>query len=486
PAVRLLRFEEERESFFKGTKLRYVGLFMIVIAILLMFFYPKFSIALLLLALVGALMVFPSSYLAMLLGIGLFVYLLQFRPIEPTSWDVLQRGAAFFSASWLLFFSLVAPLRKLLSRSISEKSLSTFIALSYVQRNKRNSFIIALMFSLIVFVVILTLVVPYNVQRFAKEQLETGIFGYNFMVMQNPLKLLFSRGELPLAEGIESYTRIYMAQLNNDPIFFVDQNFLQDAKVKGLRNESWRKALLEPGTIIVGVIGKQTVPERLSGRIRPLFGLGGTEEVNFKVIESYDVRQVMIPARYVASINSAPKNVRLVPVLLAKVDEKNVSKVKEFYSKRFDFPVHISEELNRLFSGIDFVIKTGLILLYFGLLSGLSGVVFHTMRSIVVRKKLTAVLKAIGMTNKSVGLAFIVENLVMASLGILVGVFAAVLFSKDVMDQMFSLIGSGRFSFPSLNVLAFITGLYAIVTLTITLPVFLSKANPAESLRVQD
>jgi uncharacterized membrane protein required for colicin V production len=74
----------------------------------------------------------------------------------------------------------------------------------------------------------------------------------------------------------------------------------------------------------------------------------------------------------------------------------------------------------------------------------------------------------------------------MASLGILVGVFAAVFFSKDVMDQMFSLIGSGRFSFPSLNVLAFITGLYAVVTLTITLPVFLNKANPAESLRVQD
>jgi putative ABC transport system permease protein len=160
--------------------------------------------------------------------------------------------------------------------------------------------------------------------------------------------------------------------------------------------------------------------------------------------------------------------------------------VKEFYSERFDFPVHIIEELNRLFSGIDFLINTGLILLYFGLLSGLCGVVFHTMRSIVVRRKLTAVLKAIGMTNKSVGLAFIVENLVMASLGILVGVFAAVFFSKDVMDQMFSLIGSGRFSFPSLNVLAFITGLYAVVTLTITLPVFLNKANPAESLRVQD
>jgi len=486
PAVRLLRFEEEGEFSFKGSKLRYIGLVMIGLAILLMFFYPKFSIALLLLAVVGVMLIFPSSYLAILLGIGLFVYLLYFRPNELTSWDVLQRGAAFFSASWLLLFSILRPLREIFSRSISENSLSTFIALSYVQRNKKNSFIIALMFSLIVFVVILTLVVPYNVRRFAKEQLETGIFGYNFMVMQNPLKLLFSRSELEIAEGIKFYARIYMAQFNNEPIFFVDDNFVRNAVVKAPKNDNWRKALLEPGTLIVGFIGKQAVPEQLSGRIKPLFGLGASEEITFRVVESFDVRQVMIPARYVASINSAPKNVRLVPVLLAKIDDKDVSRVKDFYSERFDFSVHIIEELNRLFSGIDFLINTGLILLYFGLLSGLCGVVFHTMRSIVVRRKLTAVLKAIGMTNKSVGLAFIVENLVMASLGILVGVFAAVFFSKDVMDQMFSLIGSGRFSFPSLNVLAFITGLYAVVTLTITLPVFLNKANPAESLRVQD
>ncbi|WP_448535568.1 FtsX-like permease family protein [Pseudothermotoga sp.] len=486
PAVRLLRFEEEGEFPFKGSKLRYVGLAIIMLAILLMFLYPKFSVALLLLAIVGALMVFPSSYLAMLLGIALFVYLFQFRSSELTSWDVLQRGAAFFSASWLLFFSLLAPLRKLFSRSFSENSVSTFIALSYVQRNKRNSFIIALMFSLIVFVVILTLVVPYNVQRFAKEQLETGIFGYNFMVMQHPLKLLFSRGELEIAEGIKFYARIYMAQFNNEPIFFVDDNFIRNAVVKALKNDNWRKALLEPGTLIVGFIGKQPVPEQLSGRIKPMFGLGASEEITFRVVESFDVRQVMIPARYVASINSAPKNVRLVPILLAKVDDKDVSRVKDFYSERFDFPVHISEELNRLFSGIDFVIKTGLILLYFGLLSGLSGVVFHTMRSIVVRRKLTAVMKAIGMTNRSVGLSFIVENVTMASLGILVGVFAAVLFSKDVMDQVFSMIGSGQFSFPVLNVFAFVVGLYAVVTLVIVLPVAFGKLNLAESLRVLD
>jgi len=90
------------------------------------------------------------------------------------------------------------------------------------------------------------------------------------------------------------------------------------------------------------------------------------------------------------------------------------------------------------------------------------------------------------MTNKSVGLAFIVENVAMASLGILVGVFAAVLFSKDVMDQIFSMIGSGQFVFPGWNVLSFMAGLYVIVTVTIALPVILNKANPAESLRTQD
>lgn len=486
PAVRLLRFEEEGEFSFKGSKLRYAGLATTMLAILLMFLYPRFSIALILLAVIGFLIAFPSSYLGIFLATGLFAYVIWFRPADLTSWDVLQRGGAFFLASWLLFFSLLTLLRKLFSRSAFEGSVSTFVALSYVQRNKRNSFIIALMFSLIVFVVILTLVIPYNLRMFVSEQLEMGIFGYNFMVVQNPLKLIFTRTELEIAEGIEKYARVYVAQLNNDQIAFVDENFLRDALVKSIKNNEWRKILLETGTIAVGVLGDESVPEQINGRIRPLFGLGGSENLTFQIIGKFDLRQILVPIKYVASINSMPKNVKLVPVLLAEVDEQNVSKVKDFYSERFDFPMHIAEELNRMFSGIDFLIKTGLILLYFGLLSGLCGVVFHTMRSIVVRRRLTAVLKAIGMTNKSVGLAFIVENVAMASLGILVGVFAAVLFSKDVMDQIFSMIGSGQFVFPGWNVLSFMAGLYVIVTVTIALPVILNKANPAESLRTQD
>jgi len=485
PAVRMLRFEEEGQSSLRKST-GYVGLAVIVLAVLLTLFYPEFSVALILLASVGAFMVFPSSYLGTFLATGIFVYVLRFRPAELTSWDVLQRGAAFFLASWLLFFSLLTPLRKLFSRSASEGSVSTFVALSYVQRNKRNSFIIALMFSLIVFVVILTLVVPYNVERFVNEQLETGIFGYNFMVIQNPLKLIFTGADLEIAEGIEKHARVYVAQLNNDPVAFVDENFLKDAMVKSIKSNEWRKILLEPGTIAVGTLGDESVPEQINGRIRPLFGLGGSENLTFRVIGKFDLRQILVPVKYVASINSMPANIRFVPVLLARVDENNVSTVKDFYSERFDFPIHIVEELNRVLSGVDFLVKTGLILLYFGLLSGLSGVVFHTMRSVVLRRKLTAVLKAVGMTNKSVGLAFVVENLTMASLGILVGVFASVLFSKDVMDQIFSMIGSGRFLFPIWNVLTFMVGLYVIMTVTIALLVFLSKANPAESLRVQD
>lgn len=446
------------------------GLLSTFVGLYLTIFHPAVSL------LLGSIMIGVVSYLA---------------PSESAGgWEILQRAAVFFIGSWLVFIYAVVLIRKLFSKALMKRSVSSFIAFSYVERNIRNSFIIASMFSLIVFVMTLVVTIPFNVQKFVRNRLESGLFGYDFMVIRNPLKLIFSKSELEVAESLTSYSRVYIAEFENDLIAFVDENFLQKAMVLFETNEQWREKLLEPGKAIVGYLRKgdssQMIGKTVTGRVRSPFRIGGTKVMDFEIIDGFDMRQAMIPVKYVASINTIPKEVRVIPVLLAKVEPQKVAQVKNFYSKLFDFPIYITEELNRLFTGINMLIQTAIALLYFGLISGFSGIAFHSLRSVIVRKRLIGTLRAVGMSSKSVSSAFIVENIVIASLGILVGCFAGYLESRDVSKLIFKLFGSGDFVFPVKNLLLLLGAIYVVILVVVSLPVVLTKKSPAEALRAPE
>lgn len=485
PPAQLLRIEQESNSAF-GIR-RYMGILVLGVAVILIFLYSRFWLALLLLAVFGILLILPSIHLSLAFGVLLIFVVSFIQPDETvTAWDILQRASVFFVAGWLIFFSLLNPLRKLFSKSLSRSSVSAFIAVSYVERHRRNTLVISSMFSLLLFVMVLVLCIPYNMQRFVKERLQTGLFGYDFMVVYNPLKLIFARGEIEVAEGLKDPARVYVGQMNDDIIAFTDSSFLESALVPVEKNTQWRKDLLDTGALVLGYFNDRTRPQKIEGNVRSLFGFGDSESMVFTVIDSFDMRQLMVPVKYVASTNSLPKRVRLVPVLLGRVDKDKVAQVKEFYSKRFDFPLYVTEELNRLFGGIDLLVQTAVTLLYFGLISGFSGIAFHTVRSIVLRRHLSGVLTAVGMSSREIGAAFILENIIVASLGIVIGVFAGSLASKDVIELIFTLFGSGRFVFPVWQLLGLVFAVYAVVIVVIALPVILKRKIIAEALRTQE
>lgn len=429
------------------------------------------------------------TLLSFVVGLSLIIFLCFSPSTQPmTVWKVLWRGIGFFSGSWLIFLPIISLLRKIVSILSKKGSISTFIALSYVDRHRKNTFVIALMFSLIVFMMIIVMTVPYNVEQFLKEKLETGLFGYNFMAIYNPLKLVFAKGEIDPAEDLKEPAKVYIAQFEDDLIAFVDSNFLQKAIIAIETNTEWRKRLLEPGTIVVGyVVEKVKGPlTTVSGTVKSPFRIGESEKMSFEVIDVFDMRKVMVPVKYIASTNSLPKNVRLIPVILGKIDSQMVSQAKEFYTKRFDFPVYITEELGRLFSGIDLLVQTGVVLLYFGLISGFSGIAFHALRSVVVRKRLSGTLRTIGMSSKSLGIAFVLENMLVASIGITIGIFAGFLESRDLMQLIFTLFGSGRFTFPSWHFFGTILAIYAVIAIVVSVPVIFVRTSPAEALRVPE
>ncbi|MEJ5230354.1 MAG: FtsX-like permease family protein [Pseudothermotoga sp.] len=486
PPAQLLRDEQADRSVF-GLKRWHIGVLILSVASFLFIFYSKFWLALLLLAVIGLLLVLPSVYLSLVLGVFLIFLVWFIKPGDNLSaWDILQRAGTFFVAGWLIFFSILNPIRSLFSKYLSKSSVSAFIALSYVERRRRNTLVISSMFSLLLFVMVLVMCIPYNMQKFVREKLQTGLFGYDFMVIYNPLKLVFVKGELEVAEGLKSPARVYVGQMNDDVIAFVDSAFLQNAIVPIETSTDWRNQLLEAEAVVVGHFGEGFQSREVDGKVKSLFGFGDLEEVTLRVVDSFDMRQLMVPVKYVASINSVPRRVRLIPVLLGKVDFEKVAQVKEFYSRRFDFPIYITEELKRLFSGIDLLIQTAVMLLYFGLISGFSGIAFHTLRSIVLRKRLSGVLMAIGMSNKEIGVAFVLENIVIASLGMIVGIFAGLLASKDVIELILTLFGSGKFFLPLWQLVGLIAAVYAIVVVVVVLPVILKQKAIARALVTEE
>lgn len=418
-------------------------------------------------------------------GLFLMVFL-SFTPVDqPISvWKLLLRGLGFFLASWLVCLFAIGLLRGVLTRFFARRSVSSFIALSYVERNLKSTFSVAVMFSLIVFVMIIVMTVPHNVERFIRDRLETGLFGYDFMVIYNPLKLVFSKGEIDIAEELNRACKVYIAQFEDDLITFVDENFLQTAIVPIETNKEWRKRLIQPGTVVTDYFdeAKRTSARTVSGYVRSPFRIGGSERVSFEVIDSFDMRKLLVPVSYIASLNSLPKSVRAIPVLLGKVEPQDVSKVKEFYSKRFDFPVYITEELNRLFSGIGLLVQTGVTLLYFGLLSGFSGIGFYTLRNVMVRKHLSGALKALGMTKKNVANTFILESLTIASMGIMVGLLAGFLESRDVAKTILALFGSERFVLPIQQIVLMVLAIYTVVALVVFSVVRFSRSSAIEML----
>ncbi|AEH51438.1 ABC transporter permease [Pseudothermotoga thermarum] len=490
PPVQMFEVQVENlQSLTFKKAIRMVGLSLICLGILTILFIGKFQIFGILSLAVGLTLIFLNPIVSLLIGVFLTCLISYLPPSQNVGgWEILQRGAAFYISAWLIFAYAIFLARRFLSKFVGKASVSSFIALSYVERNWKNSFIIASMFSLIVFVMTLVITVHSNVQRFVKQRMENGLFGYDFIVIRNPLKLIFSKSEIEICNGILSYSRVYVAEFENDLIVFVDENFLKQALVPFETDPRWREKLLEPGKAIVGYLQKNDLPtgKTVSGRVRSPFRIGGTSSVELEVVDVFDMRQLLVPTKYVASTKSLPKEVRPIPVLLAKIDPENVSQIKSFYSKLFDFPIHVKEELNKLFSGIDLLVQTAVVLLYFGLISGFSAIAFHSLRSVVVRRRLTGTLMAVGMSSYNISLAFILENIVIASIGILVGSFAGYFESRNVLRLIFELFGSGEFSFPLKNFVLLIIAIYTFMIIAVSLPVVLTKKSPAEALRAPD
>jgi putative ABC transport system permease protein len=119
-----------------------------------------------------------------------------------------------------------------------------------------------------------------------------------------------------------------------------------------------------------------------------------------------------------------------------------------------------------------------------GLLVGIAALGVISVRSVIERHHEIGMLRAIGFTQGTVRLSFLLESSVISFLGILVGVILALLLSYNVIDFMKNQLGGLQYSIPWLQILLISLGAFVASLLTTILPAHQAAATyPAESLR---
>ncbi|RKX45418.1 MAG: hypothetical protein DRP38_08480, partial [Thermotogae bacterium] len=421
-----------------------------------------------------------------LLSLPLALFLIFFSIYTNTSgvYDLLSKGASFFIASFLLATGLIPIFRNL---SKKRSSVTTLVGLSYVERFPKKSYMMGFIFGIIILLMTLLYTIPYNITNFVDDRLKEGLFGYDFMVFKNPLKLLDTR-DLPVAKGLKKVSRVEVTQFvwkgKKRIVAFVDDNFLRDSIIPAEKEKTWRERLKEPGTILIGLYQETPIPDKIFGTLES-FPFGKKLFTRFEVIGSYMIKDILVPVDLVSHIKNLPKGIRGVKVLLGKIeDPRIVSKLKNTYMASFDFPIYVKEEFLRIYRGIENVIFISLYLLYFGIISGLTALVIFTIRSVMSRKRIIGILKSIGVDSKKIFFIFLFENLTLVILGIVVGLLSGYLESSEVMEYIFNLLGSGRFSFPVFRVLLMVMSVLSLAFIAVGIPSFIaSRYSPSENLR---
>jgi len=461
---------------------------LILIGILITILFKEFAILGLICISLGFIIWLKNPYLNVSLSI-LFIIL------SKTIFDVAKNSFSFnfifqrialLVVSSILFFTSIIPILKKLSKSFSaKKSLPYLLGFSYVERFPLRVLLLSLMFGTVIFGIIVIASVPSNLVKFVDSYTNEGLFGYNFVVVSNPFKNGNDTQDILVHDGINRPSRVNVALLNSELIVFVDDSFLETVELPFEENNQWREDLKKPGSIIYGkFIDDEEVPDKVNGVLSSIFPLGGNSKGMYDVVGYFYLKDVVIPIRYVAHVNSIPVNIKSLEILLGNANNSNINELNKSYMSDFDYPIFLEDILNSVFNGVDNIISLTTSMLYLGLISGFSGLALYSFRSCKLRSRVIGTLIAIGANSKDIIQGFMIENFTIVSIGSLIGLSCGYLVSKDLVLAIFQFMGTFNFYFPILKVVAIIILVYLISFFTLLIPARqVSKISPAESMK---
>jgi putative ABC transport system permease protein len=393
----------------------------------------------------------------------------------------MSKGASIFAGVSLLVFSLVLLAKSVLDHMVSEGTLPFLIGVSYVQRFPKKGMVISLTFALLIFTSTVFNILSASADRFVEDKVRNGLFGYNFLVLENPFRSFLSRSSIPVHEKLEFPSRAYLYTLKAEGtdrfIAYVDESFLEHSTLKVTDVED----LKAPGAALVGY---ETDSETIMGTLKSILPFGGREDVSFKVVGRYNKNDYLVPIDVITLKENRPENVKGFEVLLGKTDEENASEIKQFYLSRFLYPFFLDEELGKLYSGIDGLVSVIKFIFLFGFLSATSGLVLFVLKSYFSRLRILGTLRAVGLKSTQLILAFLVEHFSFLGGGIIIGITSGIIMGLSIAKTMAENLGTFVAFLPIKSIVLSILFVVVLAAIAMVVPSYMiSRVSPLEAMR---
>lgn len=486
PPIESLRKDVEEYVPVSGTT--FVAIILLIAGVITLIFGKSFALLGIILISLGCTFLFKNPFLNIIISLTLMLFSKTLFSLSsnPLSFNFIFQRAVLFAVISILFFTSIIPiLKKLTKLFVSKNSLPILLGFSYIERFPIKILMLSLMFGIVIFGLIVIASIPSNLVKFVDSITEEGLFGYNYVVVSNPFKNLFASQDIEVYDGIQNPSTVQAALLDSELIVFVDDTFLESAAIPSESYTDWREQLKEKGTIMFGKFSDdENIPEEVEGSCTSFFPFGGNSQISYKVIGFFELKDIILPVKYVAHINNKPNNVKTVNLLMGKVDEQTASRLNELYMSNFYYPIFLEKELKIIFAGVDNIVNLATNMLYIGLISGFSGLALYSVRSYIIRKRIIGTLRAIGSHSNDIIIGFLIENFSIVSIGSLIGLFGGYLVARDIIFAIFQFLGTVDFYFPAMQIGSIILSVFLMSFLTLLFPSFLvSKISPAESMK---
>ncbi|MGC9772477.1 ABC transporter permease [Fervidobacterium islandicum] len=413
--------------------------------------------------------------------------------------DLLIRSGFVLVGSIYTIFAFIPYAKAFFERF---KSLPVVLALSYIDRHKMRNFTLFVIYSVTLILILVSAIVPTSISEYINERKNEGAFGYNFIIIENPLKTFFGSYKYLNDEQFVSKFEALV------PIQLVQASFPED-KAKYtiiVSDERIFKYLKLPNEKLMKDIQKQDwskVPDKtvyLSNKVLKTPGKevtmvlkGVLPGISPKVVETLYVKDIYDPTEALLPMDGVLiwRNKKFFGAISGYAgvvrDAQKALEAQEFVTRKLDGAVYITGEIEKLYAAINNLVDLSLQLFQLGFIAGFAGLAIITFRNVYARKKEIGMLKAIGAESGVVYRMFIYEALAIVLIATIVAILASVFVVSDFSAFVKPLLPSFKMVLPIWKILVTLVGVFGITIIFVSIPASASqKVPPSEALRVFD
>ncbi|MBB6062149.1 putative ABC transport system permease protein [Thermosipho japonicus] len=462
-------------------KKRWVFILAFLIVVAFFFINPLYSLSVLIILIS---VFFKKSYVQLLAGV-LSILTIYNKIGTGERWDYLARSGIFLAASVVIIFSILPLIKNVIRKFYS---LSNILAISYIEKQKMRNYIVFFVYAIITLVILLTAVIPSSVFNYVDKKLDSGIVGYNFLIIENPLKSFFKTDYYETDENFKSMfenlvkIQLVNAKLDNRNLTIILAKSGIEKSLK-IENVKVNDLSLKEGIANKEIFSKDSTYTFLIKGILP--GISARFYENFKVVDTFDPKNVIVPFDgifvYDKKVSGALQGYAGV------VKDEYVNQAKNTIYEKFDAPLYVTEELNKVFLSIKYFINVAVQLFYFGFISGFSGLTILSLKNVYERKRIIGSLKALGVNRKTIFSFFITEAFLIVTIAILTAIITTFFITMDLTTMISSELPDFSITIPWIQIIEIIAGIYLITSIFTIYPANLAqKISPAEAIRVFD